>query len=154
MTKEELKNMETIKLNDIEYIKKEEYDKIKDNPIDNLKYAIKEPYNVMAIVPFIYDESLNKDELNINGIGDYKIYKGELNLSKLDKNFKPEIFVLDKTRYSYEFLKKAIKINKSFGYNSSPEFYLRFDGLKYINDYPCLIKLGGMLFILAPRVEE
>ena len=145
--------METIKINDIEYVKKEEYDKLASEP----KYTQKEgfitdKFNVIAIVPFKNDKDMKM--IGITGLFDFKLYEGELKLAGLDEKFKAEKFILSETKYGFEFLEKAIKTAKAWGEEDKPLFYMKFAEGQYIEDMPCLIKIGKLTFVLAPRVES
>lgn len=148
--------METIKINDIEYIKKEEYDKLKSTPINQMDYSIVESCNVLAIVPFDKDRSIEDetDLIIVKGLATFKAFKEEVKLANLDENFKPEKVILGTSKYGYEFFQIAIKTARAFGFDEKPEFYLKFEKDKYVKDYPCLIKINKMVFILAPRVEN
>ncbi len=159
--------METIKLNDTEYIKNEKYLELQKELLDikeklnqlnnkqfkRMDYGIVDIYNVMAIIPFGKEENLDSDILKVEGLAEFKKFDEKVKL-ELGEGFKPEVFLLSNSRYGYEFLQRAIKTAKAFGLSDIPEFYLKFEKENYVQDFPCLIKIRNMVFILAPRVES
>lgn len=151
--------METIKINDIEYVKKEELDKLNaGHKITQKDMMITDHCCVMAIVPLKKEQQIaGIEELEITDFGTFKKFTDkiqDLKFEKLDEKFKPEKFILDATKYGLEYLEKAIKTAKAFGYTDKPEFYLKYENNKFVQDFPCLIKIWKMCFLVAPRVES
>lgn len=144
--------MEIIKINDIEYVKKEELDKLQKDLPTQKDYIITDPCNVLGIVPLTKKDKGDCEIIELTGFGTFKKFTSEIKLGQLDNKFKPEIFYLDKSKYSFEYLQQAIKTAKEFSYESKPEFYRGWDKDNFIEDYPCLIKMDNLCFILAPRI--
>ena len=149
-------NEEIIKINETEYIKKEMYDEALKSPIKRMDFAVPNTANVMAIIPMgKYESDLEKDILNIEGLSKFKKFDEKINAS-IDKKHKIESFIIKDSKYSWEFIQIAIKTAKSFGYSEDAQFYLGYDEQKKETkkDFPLLIKIGLLCFILAPRVES
>lgn len=159
--------METINLNGKEYILKEEYDNLEKQkepkPLSVSDYLITEKYNVMGIVPlnrkkYKILEIEETFEEEIAGFSCYKLVNEELIIPQIkgfQKDF--EVYSVDKSKFSKEFIDIAIKTAKAFGYVGKPEIYLPFDKEKkeYINDNPCLVVFErSLVFLLAPRISD
>lgn len=156
-----------INLNGKEYILKEEYDNLEKQkepkPLSITDYIITEKCNVLGIVP------LNRKKYHLTEIEEmieeeivdfscWKLVEENLIIPQIkgfEKGF--EVYLIDKSKFSKEFIDIAIKTAKAFGYVGKPEIYLPFnkETKEYINDVPCLIVFErSMVFLLAPRVEE
>jgi hypothetical protein len=159
--------MTNINLNGIEYVPKEEYDKLKlekdkKPEANNLDYAILDPVNVCGIVPFHKEVDLDSDYIELpNGLnqtagGVFKRLPLDLIRVGIDHNLNlNDSLFLSKSKYSTIYIKNTQKTAKHL-FNDDAEFYLRFDKEKneYIEHQPCLIKYNRLVFILAPRVES
>jgi hypothetical protein len=155
--------METINLNGKDFVDKEDYDKIskelenlktKEPAIKQMDYSTIEPCNIMAIVPFKRNFDFKDGELEITNIGKFKEYSGKLKLEIKNTLKNPEVVIIDKSRYSYEYIQKAMKVSKILLFTESPVFYLRCDDKEFIQDQPLVIKFDSLVFILAPRLES
>jgi len=134
--------METIKLNDVEYVKKEDYDKIVENNGRDSK--IIDPANVIMMVNVTEDA----DNFYANN-WTFPDKKTEAYLEIVEKEV---ISVYQEgvrmVRISYDYFKKAERIIK-----------LWQDGKLRVSvkekNFPVLLHNGqGLGFILAPRIEE
>jgi hypothetical protein len=133
---------DVINLNGVEYIKKEEYDKIKGN-----RFWIPDPCNCMAIVKV----SIESESYDTSS---FKPFPKE-NECDLIMNLKePDVIDLyikgqKMSRISTEFYNMANKTFKAFGCSGKLKVYA------YEKDAPCLLCDGeGLGFIIAPRIEQ
>jgi hypothetical protein len=142
----------------------EEQKEDKDNLQINFKdYVVLEPSNCMGIVPRfkpVYDLIENEFELKLIGEENkfWKVISEDRiipDIKGFGKDF--ESYKISQSRYSKEFIDKARKVSKAFGYGDKPEIFLCWDKEKeeYKENAPCLIIFDRvMVFILAPRVES
>lgn len=142
-----------MKINDIEYVKKEEYDKLSNEKKNRKDYLITDCCNVCAIVPFERDEDLDKDIIEIEGLSTFK---------KVDENIKVNMrsswefntWTIKKSKYSWEYLNKFKNVAGAWDIKDSPEFYMRYENNEFMEDNPIVVKIGRLVFLLAPRVEN
>ena len=137
-----------ITINGEEFTKSSSIEKFNQN-----EFMIADPCNVMAIVPIKRHTEI-KDKLEISGFGDFTKFEGKLKLGELNKNLKSESFYLGESKYSFEYLDKAMKTAKAFLGSKQVEFYLWTENDNQIKNKPCLIVLDNLVFALAPRVDQ
>lgn len=140
------------------YGKNKTEEKIEDNLS---KHLITDPSNVFGIVPIKKGFNIN-DEFALDFIS-VKIEKKEWIWKKFEKDniiilgFDEMKLKLDKSVFSYDYIKTIKRIAKEFNYETDPEFYLPYikESNEFIKNEPCLIIFGGRLvFVLAPRRED
>jgi len=145
--------LEIMNINNIEYVKKEEYDKLVKLEINESKYMLTDPANVIGIMSVSKEKELDEDIIITNSWGRFKRFSDNVKFG-VNKNLKPETFFLGNSKYSYEYLQKAIKTAKAFGLNYTPEFFLHLKEEATEDDFPCLIKFDRLIFMLASRVGD
>lgn len=122
-------------------------------PIDTMDYAILEPCNVMGILPlFRRNDVEGEDLVEVKQWGKFK----RIDDKEIQRpGFDGDVFVFSKTRFSKEFIDKAVETAKPL-FPNRPVIYLRWDEEKkaYVENHPCLLIFGRLCFVLAPRVED
>ena len=129
------------------------------------EFWIKDEVNIMALIPCNEEKEVIELQLGTT-LNQFKRFKDPIKYGygketreksmNTNAKLKPDCFFLGETMFSVEFLDKAKATAKAF-YLSDKEIKLYkcldFNGI-FQEDMPCLIKIGNMLFILAPRVED
>jgi len=158
-----------IKFEDTEYIKLSKYNKLKETKTPKVKvvkeiekikfsdYGVLEPANVLGIFPFIKkdsDEDVNELKTDM---GFFKKYDIDLGIQYfMDENWNVEIFEINGSRYSKEYLDKSRKMANVF-FDDKPKILMRYDKEKekWLKGQPIMFLFDNRLcFILAPRVDS
>ncbi len=138
--------METIKINDIEYVKKEELDNLLKEQKSTIDYVIQDDCNVSGIIKIPQD-----NQLKLIRQGKEEILKPEEII--VLKDVAASVFLIYKNKelwgvYDTQFLRKAKKLFRAWdSLIFTPEAFL-------ISDYPhsrCCIHKGNFGFLIASR---
>lgn len=151
--------MEIIELNGKKYIEYEEYKKLAEkgeiNLINLKDYWVTDACNVMAIIP---NRELVGDTFFIKEMGLFKEFKEdvEIKLKITDLMKKFEVVKFSKTKFSAEYIEKAVKTAKEYIGQENFRVFLVYDEKenKFVEDNPCLLVFDNMVFCLAPRIES
>ena len=128
---------------------------MKTEEINLKEYAIKDHSNVVGIFPLKEDDS--REEFVVDGFDIcFKLVENPKIKIVCDENFEGEVFEINGSRYSKEYIDSIKKIG-SVWFGEDLRIFMAYDKSKeeFIKDQPISIVYGNnFCFVLAPRVEE
>lgn len=132
-----------------------------ENKEDHIKnilkdYCILDPANVCGIFPLIKRDNNYKEITEIDtDMGLFKKLSDPKITMSLSPNFTGEVILINKTKYSKEYIDKIRKM-ASFWFSDTPEIFMLYDKNKEVfqEDGPAMFVFDNKLcFVLAPRIE-
>jgi hypothetical protein len=163
-----------MKINNIEYIKLSDYNKLKKSKIkivkevkevekvvekikefDSKEYNIHNPSRCVAICPLIKQDEILTDEIK-TPFGYFKKIENPTITSSYNKRFEVEVIKINETKYGKDFIDDIRKMGMVW-FSDEPIIYMTYNMEKkeFVKDCPVMFVFGERLcFILAPRIES
>jgi hypothetical protein len=136
---------------------KEKERKIKEKrsriPLEKLKdYSVVDSSNVWGIMPFIKKYQEFPEEFKLEK-DTYCLFENKDKIASL--GFKEgETITFSKTKFSREYIEKAVEIAKILGKEDYPKFFLQSKNGEIIEHQAMIMTIRDMCFMFAPRVEN